>query len=309
MHHFVKVLKITCLIIIFIFLLSTCTQNPEKSNSQEKEFPAVSVMSTEKRIFHSEIINDDFEIYVSLPYKYLMSDTTYPVLYCLDANIKFSSISSVANNLGTLTKEIPEIIVVGIAYPFKDLADWVVGRQRDYTPTENKETEKYWGDRLSKATGRNDIIVQTGQADNFLNFISDELIPFIESNYRVSPNDRAIHGTSLGGLFTMYALLKHPELFQRYFASSPSIHWEDTLMYNLEKDLAASRDDLPVNLFMCVGGLEREYYIKNMKKMSELLRSRNYPNLKLQTHVFENETHGTTVSASLGRGLKIIYNE
>ena len=60
---------------------------------------------------------------------------------------------------------------------------------------------------------------------------------------------------------------------------------------------------------MCVGGLEREYYIKNMKKMAELLGSRNYPNLKLETHIFENETHGTTVSASLGRGLKIIYKE
>jgi len=307
MFNFIK--RLNLLSLILIFLLSSCTNNTEDTNSQKEIYPAVSIMSTEKRIFYSEIVNDDFEIYVSLPYKYLMSDTTYPVLYCLDANIKFSSISSVANNLGTLTKEIPEIIVVGIAYPFKDLADWVVGRQRDYTPAENKDNEKYWEARLSKATGRNDIVVQTGHADKFLNFIGTELIPFIENNYRVSTNDRAIHGTSLGGLFTMYTLLKQPELFHRYFASSPSINWEEDLMYNLEKDLAASRDDLPVNLFMCVGGLEREYYIKNMKKMSELLRSRNYPNLKLQTHIFENESHGTTVSASLGRGLKIIYNE
>jgi len=307
MFSFVKKLILSNLILIF--LLSSCKNNTEDSNSQKDKYAKVSIMSTEKRIFHSEIINDDFEIYVSLPYKYFMSDTTYPVLYCLDANVKFSMVSCIANNLGTLTKEIPEIIVVGIAYPFKDLADWVVGRQRDYTPTENMDTEKYWEDRLSRATGRNDIIVETGHADRFLEFIRDELIPFIETNYRVSPNDRAIHGTSLGGLFTMYTLLKHPELFQRYFASSPSINWEETLMYKLEKDLAASHKDLPVNLFMCVGGLEREYYIKNMKKMSELLRSRNYPNLKLQTHIFENESHGTTVSASLGRGLKIIYNE
>jgi len=141
MFNFVKILILSNLILIF--LLSSCTNNSDERISTKEKYPEVSILSTEKRIFHSEIINDDFEIYVSLPYKYLMSDTTYPVLYCLDANIKFSSISSVANNLGTLTKEIPEIIVVGIAYPFKDLADWVVGRQRDYTPTENKETEKY----------------------------------------------------------------------------------------------------------------------------------------------------------------------
>jgi predicted alpha/beta superfamily hydrolase len=307
MFSFVKILILPNLILLF--LLASCTNNSEENSSLKDKYPAVSIMSTEKRIFHSEIINDDFEIYVSLPYKYLMSDTTYPVLYCLDANVKFSLVSSVANNLGALTKEIPEIIVIGIAYPVKDLSDWVVGRQRDYTPTENKDTEKYWETRLSKATGRNDIIVQTGQADKFLDFIGEELIPFIETNYRVSLNDRALHGTSLGGLFTMYTLLKQPELFQRYFASSPSINWEETLMYNLEKDLAASQNDLPVNLFMCVGGLERDYYINNMKKMSELLRSRNYPNLNLETHIFENETHGTTVSASLGRGLKILYNK
>jgi predicted alpha/beta superfamily hydrolase len=309
MFNFIKMLTQACLILSFLSLFSSCTYSSEENNSLDEKYPAVSLMSTEKRIFHSEIINDDFEIYVSLPYKYSMSDTTYPVLYCLDANVKFSLISSVVNNLGTLTKELPEIIVVGIAYPIKDLADWVVGRNRDYTPTKNEDTEKYWKERLSKATGRNDIVLETGHGDKFLDFIGEELIPFIESNYRVSLNDRALHGTSLGGLFTIYTLLKHPELFQRYFASSPSINWEENLIYKLEEELAASHNDLPVNLFMCVGGLEREYYIKNMKKMSELLRSRNYPNLNLETHVFENETHGTTVYASVGRGLKILFKK
>ena len=64
---------------------------------------------------------------------------------------------------------------------------------------------------------------------------------------------------------------------------------------------------MPVKLFMCVGGLERVDYLTNMKKMDELLRSRNYPNLKIESHIFENETHGTTVSASIGRGLKMLF--
>ena len=95
-----------------------------------------------------------------------MSDTTYPVLFSLDANVKFGLMSNVVNNLGTLTKEIPEIIVVGIAYPIRDLADWAALRKRDTTPTSNLEYDKRWAGYLNNAAGRNDIVVQSGGARN-----------------------------------------------------------------------------------------------------------------------------------------------
>jgi predicted alpha/beta superfamily hydrolase len=182
-------------------------------------------------------------------------------------------------------------------------------RENYEAPTSNPVYDKNWVSYLNKATGRDDIVVQSGGADKFLAFIRDELIPFIESNYRVSSTDRALHGTSSGGLFTLYALFQHPELFQRYFAGSPSIQWDETYMFNLENNFADSHNDLPVRLFMCVGGLEEEYYINNIKKMTQLLLSRNYPNLELETLVFDNETHGTTGPASLCRGLKMLYKK
>ena len=173
-------LQLSLIFTILLFLLTTCIQNPEKQIIKDEKPPEVTLFNTEKRILHSEIINDDFEIYISLPYMYANTDTTYPVLYCLDANVKFGLISNVVNNLGTLTKDIPEIIVVGIAYPIKGLEDWVIGRNRDMTPTSVPEHEKYWVDRLSKATGRDDIVIQSGKADKFLAFIRNELILFIE---------------------------------------------------------------------------------------------------------------------------------
>ena len=309
MFDSIKITIKTSLILIFLFLSTMNAQDSKQQNLTDPIIPEVSLISTEKRMLHSKIVNQDFGIYVSLPYLYFMSDTTYPVLYSLDANVKFGMMSNVVNNLGTLTREIPEIIVVGIAYPIKGLEDWVIGRNRDLTPTRKTEHEEYWQKRLSKVTGRNDIVVESGHADKFIAFIRDELIPFIESNYRVSSKDRALHGTSLGGLFTLYALFQYPELFQRYFASSPSIDWDEPYMFKLEKDFAASHKDLSVSLFMCVGGLESESYINNMEQMTKLLRSRNYPNLELETFVFENETHGSTVSASVARGLKILYKK
>jgi predicted alpha/beta superfamily hydrolase len=310
MFYFIKKTINTYLVFIFLFvLISSCSQNKDHQIVENMTSAEVTLFSTEKRIIHSEIINDDFEIYISLPYLYSKTDTKYPVLYSLDANVKFGMISNVVNNLGTLTQEIPEIIVVGIAYPISGLEDWIIGRNRDLTPTRKSEHEDYWEKRLSKVTGRNDIVVESGHADKFIAFIRDELIPFIESNYRVSSKDRALHGTSLGGLFTLYALFQYPELFQRYFAGSPSIDWDENFMFKLENDFALSHKDLPVKLFMCVGGLERTYYLTNLKKMDELLRSRKYPNLEIESHIFENETHGTTVSSSLGRGLKSLYEK
>ena len=67
--------------------------------------------------------------------------------------------------------------------------------------------------------------------------------------------------------------------------------------------------DLPVRLFMCVGGLESESYINNMNKMAELLRSRKYPNLEIETVIFENETHGSIYQASISRALKMLYGK
>ena len=226
MFDSIKKIVRTFLILIFLLFLSTsCTQDSEELNSSNEKYSEVSLISTEKRILHSKIVKQDFEIYISLPYKYFMSDTTYPVLYSLDANVKFGMMSNVVNNLGTLTRDIPEIIVVGIAYPIKSIADWAALRKRDTTPTSKPEYDKQWADYLNSATGRDDIVVQSGGADKFLSFILNELIPFVESNYRVSSIDRALHGTSSGGLFTLYALFQQPDTFQRYFAGSPSISW------------------------------------------------------------------------------------
>ena len=77
----------------------------------------------------------------------------------------------------------------------------------------------------------------------------------------------------------------------------------------LENDFAAFHKDLPVRLYMCVGGLERESYINNMKKMAEMLHSRKYPNLEIEAVVFENETHGSIYQAAISRALKMLFKK
>jgi predicted alpha/beta superfamily hydrolase len=162
--------------------------DPESDSDQQSG--EVTLFNTEKHTLRSEIVNDDFEIFVSLPYTYAYTDTTYPVLFNLDANLGFGITDNVAHILSTLNREIPELVVVGIAYPIKGMEDWAATRCRDFRPTRHPEKDKAWQDRLSKSTGRDDLVVESGGAAKFLNFIRHELVPFVESNYRVS-SDRA----------------------------------------------------------------------------------------------------------------------
>jgi predicted alpha/beta superfamily hydrolase len=114
-------------------------------------------------------------------------------------------------------------------------------------------------------------------------------------------------GYSLGGLFALYTAFHHPGIFQRYFAGSPAIGWDNGILSKYENDYASNHKDLPVRLFMSVGNMESENMVKPMEEMSARLQSRNYPSLELETHIFENETHSSCYAAAVSRGLKILY--
>ena len=114
----IKVIMPIYLVFTILFLVSSKTnaQDPLQQNNINQKYPEVTLFSTEIRTIHSKIVNQDFEIYISLPYTYSQSKTTYPVLFNLDANMSFGITENVVHILSTLNKEIPEMIVVGIAY-------------------------------------------------------------------------------------------------------------------------------------------------------------------------------------------------
>ena len=301
-YDYIKTTIKSCLILFFLLLFSTsCTQNSEELNQSKQKYPKVSLFSTETRILHSEIVDEDFELYISLPYEYSISDTSYPVLFSLDANRSYGIVNNMVNILSFPRNEIPSLVVVGVGYPMQGLEDWVAGRERDFTATINPETEDYWQSLY-------DIEVKTGGAAKFMEFLCNELIPFIESNYRVSGSDRSLFGYSASGRLVLNAMFHYPEKFMRYFAGSPSISGDNKIIFNYEEEYAANHTDLPVRLFMSVGNLESPWMSNNMKKMSEQLLLRNYPNLELETHIFENETHESCYAASISRALKVLYN-
>lgn len=270
----------------------------------------VDIPYTELHTLHSRIIGEDYLIYVRLPSTYATSTAAFPVLYSTDANRNFSIIAGALQMLTTPSPpELPEVVVIGIGYPERtpgDLLEWAIGRTRDLTPTNVPTLDRYWTARVSGVAGR-EVPVRTGGAATFLRFLQEELIPWAEANYRISHTDRSLAGYSYGGLFALYALLQAPETFQRYFAGSPSIEYDDSVIFRLEERSARGRSDLPAQLFTTIGGLEGDTALANVTRMADRLRARRYASLRLETQVFEGETHRSCVPAAFSRALRVLY--
>jgi predicted alpha/beta superfamily hydrolase len=280
------------------------------SGQNEVAHGSVALPGAELREFHSEIMQQDFNIYVQLPLDYHpQRKEKYPVMYVTDGNRSFPMVANISTILGFPDTGFPQVVVVGIAYPIVSMADWAVWRTRDLTPTRNEETEKYWADLLFKLTGGDSHEIQTGGASRFLAFITEELIPFIESEYWVSAEDRALGGYSYGGLFTLYSLFEKPGWFGRYFAGSPSIRYDDEVLFRIEEEFAAANKELEGKLFLSAGELEGDYTVGSVNKMSQTLEARGYPRLEIYTQIFEDEDHQSAYPASVMRAFTLFYTD
>jgi uncharacterized protein len=144
------------------------------------------------RVMKSAILNEDRRVLVHLPAGYDTSGKSYPVLYLLDGSQSFLlEMIAVTNRLRS-DRNAPEMIIVAIEN---------TNRDRDMMPVVAKD---YPG---------------PPRADSFLAFLEKELIPDIEKSYRTT-KPGILQGKSLSGLFTIYALLARPTVFDGYVGCS-----------------------------------------------------------------------------------------
>lgn len=149
---------------------------------------------------HSKVFGAERKILIYTPWEYNnVPNSRFEVIYVFDAQAR-EYFDNVHSTLAFLNNSQFPMIVVGIVSE---------ERNRDFLPkNEFPETYKHFGGYL-------------GNADKFLNFISNELVPFIDTNYRTLPKRIAI-AHSNGATFLMYCLTQKPELFDAYLAISPN---------------------------------------------------------------------------------------
>ncbi len=272
------------LTVLVLALLMTVNLMPILAQGDEEGYPEVTIPNTEARTIYSEIVEQEYAISVALPSDYARSDHAYPVLYVLQAEQTFGTVAQTVYWISTshvfMSVNFPKVMVVGIGYP----------SDADVEPLQNR-----------------DFYVAP---DDFFRFITEELVPFIDSTYRADPSERGLAGYLDSGYFALYTLFQGVDTFNRYLVIHPAftrsgyalVH--PTSFPEYEEVYAASHSDLPVRLFLSVGGLETA---EGYERFAEVLTSRNYGSLDMELVIIEGATLMTVFSGSIGRGLISAY--
>jgi predicted alpha/beta superfamily hydrolase len=242
----------------------------------------------------SDALGRAYNIFVRLPPEYSAEangSRRYPVVYINDAHYTFQTAAGVT--LSPMRHGgLEHAILVGISYAQGE--GGAASRGRDLTPTPNPGQKKF----------------PTGGARDYLAFIKDEVIPFVEQAYRADPMRRTLTGQSYGGLFGAYALFNEPGLFSDYILTSPSLWYGNSVMFDMEAEFAKSHRRLPARVYFAIGETETparnagQYdMVGDQKRFADQLRSHNYEGLIVRDEVVEGGTHLTTFPIGLLRGL------
>ena len=200
------------------------------------------------KIFHSHILNEDRLLLIHLPRDYGDTQLSYPVLYLLygqDINNYFAEAAIVTEKLGS-TGEIPPVIIIGVAN---------TNRYRDNLPV--------------KIRGRSD----SGGADNFMSFFEEELIPYVDKNYRTK-NFRILAGPQAGAVFGLYSLITKPGLFHAVISENPFMNPENAeFLYPKAELFFKNTKSLKNFLYIKCEKNERSQDLEYAERLAKLLDS------------------------------------
>lgn len=275
--------------------------------------PSAVVSATEVRYVTSSNTNQEYRVSIALPYAYGdkdAADKKYPTIYVLDGNWFFEMVTAMTR-LMSGCGSVPEVIVVGIGYPTNDsyeaesFNEQYSHRSRDLTPVR----DKVWEGKVKERMAIDHMT--TGGAAQFLKFLKKELIPIVETEYRVDIKNKILAGLSMGGLFVLYALFHEADLFQGFVAASPSTWFGDRHIFSIEDNYAQKQNDLVANLYLSIGQkeeTEESRMVSSLFRLSALLESRDYKGLTLKNQVFEDLNHCDAGVPGFQLGLKWIFS-
>jgi predicted alpha/beta superfamily hydrolase len=261
---------------------------------------------TEVRDVHAAGVKRDYQVFIALPDSYRTSSRRYPVLFVADANYAFPLSRNIAQRLSRHAG-MEEVIVVGLSYAKGDTA--VYSRRRDYTPT-TPRSHDYSSDMPGRAPA-------FGEAEAYGRFITDAVFPLIAASYRADMGRKIFAGHSYGSLLGLQLLLTRPNAFEHYILGSPSLWYDQGVMFERERDYARAHKDMPASVFFGIGARETlaagkkrarseddADMVADLKEFNSTLKSRRYPGLATRVEVYADEDHASVFPFLLTHGLR-----
>ncbi len=164
--------------------------------------------------FHSRILAGQRELVVYLPPGYdEHPQQRYPVMYFHDSQNVFEAHTAyVAGQYWQIPETVDQLIAEGRLQPLILVGIPHGGERRidEFTPSRNPKN--HYG----------------GQAALYGQMLVEEILPFIEHQYRILPGAKntGMAGSSLGGLVTIFLGIRYPEVFGKLAVMSPSVWWD-----------------------------------------------------------------------------------
>ncbi|ULQ57094.1 hypothetical protein KJS94_02640 [Flavihumibacter rivuli] len=278
----------------FLLIISMLILLNATSFSQPKD----SLFIGKRETIYSNVLKENRTIRVYTPGLTSLDNNNerkYPVLYILDGEAHFLSTVGIIQQLSQANGNgiLPEMIVVAIEN---------TNRTRDLTPAKEQNGKPY-------------------APNPFVNFLSSELIPYIDKNYSTAPY-RLLVGHSLGGLTAINILTHSPSLFHAYIAIDPSMWFDNERFLNQAKNQIPSQKLDRTKLFigiantmpkgMALAALKTDKtiettHIRAIYKLDEFLKG-NKNGLQYASSFYEKEGHNSVPLISEYDGLRYIFD-
>lgn len=249
---------------------------------------------TQNIIIHSDSLystnlKEQRQIQVIFPQQYNPdSKDVLDVLYVLDGEWN-TSLSQTVIGFLEYAQFVPDnVLIVSILNKYKDDKNM---RRRDFTPS-----------RVEKRS------LISGGANNFILFLKEELVPFINKNYPTNNENNILYGTSYGGLFAIYTYLHEPSLFKSYLTVEPSLMWDNGLLNKIASERLEKI--IGINNTLWIGSRDGMAFEKmGISKFDSLLNLKAPVGLHWNVETYPNETHFSAIWKGLYDGLKFTYTK
>jgi predicted alpha/beta superfamily hydrolase len=200
--------------------------------------------------FYIPKLNRTRRVWIYLPEDYTTDlSIHYPVLYMHDGQNLFEDTTSYSGEWGVDeyldSIKMKKCIVVGIDHGGEK-------RMNEYSPFNHEEFGK-------------------GEGAAYVDFVAKKLKPFIDKKFRTIRNRQHtfIAGSSMGGLISMYAVLRHPRVFGGAGVFSPSFWVSDEINQYIRKRGKKYKG----LVYFYAGKQEGEQMVQQLLKGFEILSS------------------------------------
>jgi enterochelin esterase-like enzyme len=240
------------------------------------------------RAFHSRHLPDDRDIIVYVPPGYdRHPERTYPVLYLHDGQNLFDPATS---------------FIPGRTWQVREHADAAI-EAGEVEPLVIVGIDNTGDRRLAEYTPERDWQRGGGEAAKYGLLLSEELLPWIASRYRVRADRRStgLGGSSLGGLVTLYLGLRHARNFGKLAVMSPSVWWNHKSILGYLNEQAPQVWERP-RLWLDVGDQEGRRTLQDTEQLARRLKANGW--VDGETLHFERVPGGTHDESSWARRVR-----